>query len=85
MHPPARPLDGDDDGVMHQAVHDGGGDDGISEVVPSWLNVMFEVMTVDPLQYLPSMTLKNREAFLASSCSSRSKPISSMRSMSGEV
>jgi hypothetical protein len=36
------------------------------------------VMSGDPLQDLPSMTLKNREACLASSCSSRSKPTSSI-------
>ena len=39
MHPEARPLDGDDDGMMHQAVHDGGGDDGIAEVVPELAEV----------------------------------------------
>ena len=46
---------------------------------------MFVVINVDPLQYRPSMTLKNRDAFLASCCSSRSKPTSSIKRISGEV
>ena len=33
MHPPAWPLDVDDDGVMDHAVHDGGGDDRVAEVI----------------------------------------------------
>ena len=33
MHAPAGSLDIDDDGVMDHAIHDGGGDDGVAEVV----------------------------------------------------
>ena len=37
MHPPARAVNVDYYGVMHHAVHDGGGDDGISQVVAEFL------------------------------------------------
>jgi hypothetical protein len=33
MHPPTRTVDVDDDGVMNHAVNDGGGDDGISQII----------------------------------------------------
>jgi len=37
VHPPARSLDVDNDGVMDHAVNDGGGDDGISKVIAQFL------------------------------------------------
>ena len=37
MHTPAGPFDVDDDGVVDHAIHDGGGDDGISQVVAKGL------------------------------------------------
>ena len=39
MHSPAGSLDVEDDGMMHQAIYNRGGDDGISEVIPE----VFEV------------------------------------------
>lgn len=39
MHSPARALDVDDDGVMDQPIDDGGGDDGVAEVIPQLLEV----------------------------------------------
>jgi hypothetical protein len=37
MHAPAGPLDVDDDGVMDHTIHDGRGDDGVSQVVAEGL------------------------------------------------
>jgi hypothetical protein len=39
VHSPARTLDGDDDGVMHHAVDDGGGDNRVAEVVAKFFEV----------------------------------------------
>jgi hypothetical protein len=85
MHPPARSLDVDDDGVMHHAVHNGGGDDGISQVIAGFLEGdvgrdqrrALAVAAVDDYEEergVPGVVL-----------SSRSSPISSIRRMSGAV
>jgi len=34
VHSPAGPIDVDDDGMMHHAVYDGGGDDRVAEIIP---------------------------------------------------
>jgi hypothetical protein len=39
MHAPARSIDVDDDGVVHHAIDDGGGDDGVAEVVSEGFEV----------------------------------------------
>ena len=33
MHSPTGPLDIEDNGMMHHAIHDGGGDDGVAKVI----------------------------------------------------
>ena len=39
MHSPTGSLDMEDDGMMHHAIHNGGGGDGITEVIAEVLEV----------------------------------------------
>lgn len=58
MHSPTRPLDIEDDGMMHHAIYNRSGDDGVSEVIAEVFKVnvrcqkcrTFAVTTVDDLE-----------------------------------
>ena len=58
MHSPTGSLDMEDDGMMHHAIDDGGGDDGISEVIAKVFKIdvccqkcrTFAVTAVDDLE-----------------------------------